>query len=229
MLKEEGGMKGKLLFSFIIHHCGLLHFSCSCLVAMCGKVVELLWGCLSILAGVPGSVYSSCKELEASARMRYLNSWSAAIMLVLALSVAVVMGQGPGGTAKKPEQKAPQAPPAQPIPEDGVTRITPAEAQALLEKGTAIIVDVRGEESYRIGHIKGALWMPDIASRTKELPRDKTIITYCSWPAEHSSARAAHDIKERGIEKAAALLGGYTAWVNAGFPTESGAAQTKGK
>ncbi|HEX8140795.1 MAG TPA: hypothetical protein VF544_24725 [Pyrinomonadaceae bacterium] len=39
----------------------------------------------------------------------------------------------------------------------------------------------------------------------------------------------ARDIKERGIEKTAALLGGYTAWVNAGFPTETGAAQTQGK
>jgi hypothetical protein len=112
--------------------------------------------------------------------MRYLTSRSAAIVLVLALSVVVVVGQGPGGTAKKPEQKAPQAPPAQQTPEDGVARITPAEARDLAEKGLAVIVDVRGEDSYRIGHIKGALWMPDIASRTKELPRDKTIITYCS-------------------------------------------------
>jgi 3-mercaptopyruvate sulfurtransferase SseA len=115
--------------------------------------------------------------------MRYLNFWSAGLVLLLALSVATVVGQqqGPGGTtAKKPEQKAPQAPPAQAAPEDGVARITPAEARELLEKGTAIIVDVRGEESYRIGHVKGALWMPDIAARTKELPRDKMIITYCS-------------------------------------------------
>jgi rhodanese-related sulfurtransferase len=27
-------------------------------------------------------------------------------------------------------------------------------------------------------------------------------------------------IKEKGLENAAALLGGYNAWVNAGFPTE---------
>jgi Rhodanese-like domain len=120
-------------------------------------------------------------ELEAPARMRYLTLSLAAMMLLVALSAAPLMGQqGAGGTAKKPEQKAPQAPPAQAVPDDGVARITPAEAHAMLEKGTAVIVDVRGEDSYRIGHIKGALWMPDIATRTKELPRDKTIITYCS-------------------------------------------------
>jgi hypothetical protein len=109
--------------------------------------------------------------------MRYLTSWSAAILLLLALSATVVMGQGPGTTAKKPD---PKAPPAQPVPADGVRRITPTEAHDLVEQGKAIIVDVRGEGSYRIGHIKGALWMPDIASRVKELPRDKMIIAYCS-------------------------------------------------
>lgn len=65
---------------------------------------------------------------------------------------------------------------------DGVRRVTPAEARAAVEKGQAVIVDVRGEDSFRAGHIKGALWIPvgDIAARAGELPRGKTIITYCS-------------------------------------------------
>jgi rhodanese-related sulfurtransferase len=28
-------------------------------------------------------------------------------------------------------------------------------------------------------------------------------------------------IKEKGFDNAAAILGGYSAWVNAGYPTES--------
>lgn len=65
---------------------------------------------------------------------------------------------------------------------DGVTRITPADAFAAVQRGRAIIVDVRGEDSYKAGHIKGALLIPinEIGSRTKELPRGKMIITYCS-------------------------------------------------
>jgi hypothetical protein len=110
--------------------------------------------------------------------MRYLTLPLAAVLLVSALLMTVVVaGQGTGGTAKKPETKAP---PAHATPEDGVPRIALAEAHDLLEKGKAIIVDVRGEDSYRIGHVKGALWMPDVAQRIKELPRDKMIITYCS-------------------------------------------------
>ena len=65
---------------------------------------------------------------------------------------------------------------------DGVRRIAPADARAAVEKGQAIIIDVRGEESYNAGHVKGARWinLNDIGSRTGELPRDKMIITYCS-------------------------------------------------
>lgn len=66
--------------------------------------------------------------------------------------------------------------------DDGVRRVTAAEAHTAVEKGQAVIVDVRGEDSFKAGHIKGALWIPvnDIASRAGELPRGKTIITYCS-------------------------------------------------
>ncbi len=65
---------------------------------------------------------------------------------------------------------------------DGVRRITVAEASAALEKGEAVIVDVRDAQSYAAGHIKGSLSIPgdDIAARVRELPRDKLIVTYCA-------------------------------------------------
>ena len=92
--------------------------------------------------------------------MRYLIS-IAALLVLSALMMDVAGGQAQG---------------------DGVRRITPAEARAAVEKGKALIVDVRGEDSYNAGHIKGARWinLNDIGSRTAELPRDKMIITYCS-------------------------------------------------
>ena len=66
--------------------------------------------------------------------------------------------------------------------DDGVRRITPAEAHKMVAKGQAVILDVRGEDSFKAGHIKGTLWIPlnDISSRAGELPRGKMIITYCS-------------------------------------------------
>jgi 3-mercaptopyruvate sulfurtransferase SseA len=46
-----------------------------------------------------------------------------------------------------------------------------------------VIVDTRSLENYEAGHIPGAISMPypdDIRARNQELPRDKTIILYCS-------------------------------------------------
>jgi Rhodanese-like domain len=65
---------------------------------------------------------------------------------------------------------------------DGVRRIKPVDARGAVAQGKAVIIDVRGEDSYNAGHIKGARWinLNDIGSRAGELPRDKMIITYCS-------------------------------------------------
>ena len=61
-------------------------------------------------------------------------------------------------------------------------RISVAEAREALANGTAVLVDVRGSESFQAEHAKGALSIPlsDIAGRAGELPKDKLIITYCT-------------------------------------------------
>jgi 3-mercaptopyruvate sulfurtransferase SseA len=65
---------------------------------------------------------------------------------------------------------------------DGARRVTPQELRQLFKKGQAIVVDVRTEEAYKAGHIKGAWLIPaaDIGNRADELPRNKLIATYCS-------------------------------------------------
>ncbi|MBA2732817.1 MAG: rhodanese-like domain-containing protein [Acidobacteria bacterium] len=100
-------------------------------------------------------------EFQEFHSMRYLIS----IASLLGLSVLMI-----GAVAGQAQQG------------DGVRRITPAEARAAVAQGKAIIVDVRGEDSYKAGHIKNARWinLNDIGSRAGELPRNKMIITYCS-------------------------------------------------
>jgi predicted sulfurtransferase len=68
------------------------------------------------------------------------------------------------------------------MPSDGVRRVTLAELQEALSKKEAIAVDVRGPVEYELGHISGARSLPLglIASRIKELPRDKLIVAYCA-------------------------------------------------
>lgn len=66
--------------------------------------------------------------------------------------------------------------------DDGVRRITPAEAREALAKGTAVMVDVRGEAAYKSGHIKDAILIPvnEVGARINKFPRNKLIITYCA-------------------------------------------------
>ena len=65
---------------------------------------------------------------------------------------------------------------------DGARRITIDEFDAMVKNGEAFVVDVRNQASYDVGHIPGAKLIPaaEIANHINELPRDKTIVTYCS-------------------------------------------------
>lgn len=61
-------------------------------------------------------------------------------------------------------------------------RIARDEAIKLVKEGKAVFVDVRSKEAYDAGHIKGAISIPEsqLATRVKELPAGKEIITYCA-------------------------------------------------
>jgi 3-mercaptopyruvate sulfurtransferase SseA len=65
---------------------------------------------------------------------------------------------------------------------DGARRVTIEELEAMLKDGTAIVVDVRNQAAYDQGHIPGSRLIPagEILNHIGELPRDKTIVTYCS-------------------------------------------------
>lgn len=105
-----------------------------------------------------------------------------------------------------------------------VPRVTPAELKALMDKGEAVAIDVRGSVPYELGHIRGAVWLPLglVAQRFGELPQDKVIVAYCTCKAEETSLEAAMMLaKQHGFERVAVLVGGYPAWSEAGLPTEA--------
>lgn len=86
----------------------------------------------------------------------------------------------PPATTTKPPVAATDAP-ATPAA-DATRRITVEEARAAFERGEAVFVDVRGEDAYRQGHIRGALSVPPgtAAQHAGKLPKNKLIITYCA-------------------------------------------------
>ncbi|HEY6187948.1 MAG TPA: rhodanese-like domain-containing protein [Pyrinomonadaceae bacterium] len=118
--------------------------------------------------------------------MRLFLSLPAAIILAaLALTACNSRdGSGSSGSAARSGGSTSSSAPAPTTsaPADGVERITTAELRDALEKGTAIVVDVRSPESYKAGHIRGAVNIPEpeITRRKDELPRDKKIVFYCS-------------------------------------------------
>jgi 3-mercaptopyruvate sulfurtransferase SseA len=69
-----------------------------------------------------------------------------------------------------------------PTPADGVRRVTVPDLQNLVKTNGVFIVDVRNEDAYNAGHVRGAKLIPlaDIDKRSGELPKDKLIVTYCA-------------------------------------------------
>lgn len=104
-----------------------------------------------------------------------------------------------------------------------VPRVNVTELRALMEKGEAVAVDVRGSVPWRYGHIPGAIWLPlgRIDQQFGKLPQDKLIVTYCTCKAEETSLEGAMKLaNEHGFPRVAVLHGGYPAWKEAGFPIE---------
>jgi hydroxyacylglutathione hydrolase len=103
--------------------------------------------------------------------------------------------------------------------------VTPRQAEKLVSSGEAVLVDVRDEASYVSGHVAGALHvpLPDVAAQASAFARDgRTVITYCSCPAEETSLAAAGRLIAEGFTDVLVLRGGIAAWAEAGLPINRG-------
>jgi rhodanese-related sulfurtransferase len=104
-----------------------------------------------------------------------------------------------------------------------VTMVDVPTAQAWIEAGDAVVVDVREQHEYDAGHIKGAtllplsVWDPDALP---EVPVGKHLLLHC-----RSASRcgvAAQSLIENGYQGPInRLAGGLLAWVAAGAPVET--------
>lgn len=100
---------------------------------------------------------------------------------------AVAVLTGCNSAEWKSASTSPVAPKGQTSPataavSDGIRRVTVAELKDLLAKNEAVVIDVRNQTSYDMGHIRGSRLIPEaeVASHIDELPRNKLIVTYCS-------------------------------------------------
>ena len=111
---------------------------------------------------------------------------------------------------------------------EAVPRVSPADAKAMIDRGEAVVVDVRdGTEVQATGKVPGALtisrglleFKADANSPTREaqLQPDRTIILYCASGGR--SALAGKTLQDMGYEKVL-NLGGFKEWAEAGMPVE---------
>lgn len=95
-----------------------------------------------------------------------------------------------------------------------VKNLTAQEAKELIDRGEAVVVDVRTEEEYAQSHIPGALLLPnetiDAQTARELLPdRDALILVYCR--SGRRSAQAARKLVELGYEDVSDF-GGIIDW-----------------
>lgn len=116
-------------------------------------------------------------------------------------------------------------------------RIEPAQAKQTIEAGEAVVLDLTSPFIGPAvkGQIPSAVWISprdllnanrrsaELIKSLPDLPRDKTIIAYCTCPDEEASVRLTRVLREQGYD-AWVLDGGLPAWRAAGFPMEAKAA-----
>lgn len=91
--------------------------------------------------------------------------------------------------------------------------ISREEFEALQRAGRSFLVDVRPREEFAHGHVDGAVSIPleELAGRLDELPRDRTIVTYCRGAYCLFSGEAVALLREHGFE-VTRLDEGWSEW-----------------
>jgi rhodanese-related sulfurtransferase/DNA-binding CsgD family transcriptional regulator len=103
--------------------------------------------------------------------------------------------------------------------------LTPMSREELLTlagEGELIMLDVRPENEYSVGHLPYAQSMPleELRRRLDDLPRDKPVVAYCRGPFCLMAKEAVELLQSRGF-KAVRLEDGVAEWRARGLPVET--------
>lgn len=100
------------------------------------------------------------------------------------------------------------------------------EAWKRYQEGQVLFVDARSTSEYRPAHLPGAVNVP-VESAGKgldELERavdsGKELVVYCSGPECSLSSDVASILTNKGFRNVTILSGGWSEWLDAGFPIE---------
>ena len=104
------------------------------------------------------------------------------------------------------------------LPIDNFNLISVHDLKSKLDKGEKIVIlDVRDKRKWDKGHINGAkhIYVGYLKDKLDEVPKDRPVIVYCG--TSRSANLAASILKKNGYGKVYNVLGGMTAWKNAGY------------
>lgn len=101
-----------------------------------------------------------------------------------------------------------------------IKELAPQELAGMLDRGEAIVVDVREPGEFAGGRIKGSVNMPLSRFGADALPdgKGKQIVLTCA--AGRRSAMALAQCARAGVAVDTHLAGGMGAWMRAGLPVE---------
>lgn len=110
---------------------------------------------------------------------------------------------------------------------DDPNELYPLDGETLMKRvktREVVVIDVRPEEEYRAGHIRGALGIPleKLKGRLAKLPRKKDIVAYCRGPYCMFATDAVRMLRSRGL-RAFRLDLSIHDWSALGLPLAAGA------
>lgn len=96
------------------------------------------------------------------------------------------------------------------------------DLKARLDKGDVTVLDVRQPSEWMDGHIAGATLITgaELPARSGEIPTDRPAAVVCG--SGYRSAVMSSLLRARGHERVLNVIGGMSAWNNAGLPLERG-------
>ncbi len=106
------------------------------------------------------------------------------------------------------------------------SRLEPVGREELIKKvksGDAIVIDVRPDEEYRMGHLPGAISIPldRLEEELGRLPLDKEIVALCGGEYCILADKAIEILRKQGMV-ARRSVDGVVEWELAGLPVETG-------
>ncbi len=105
---------------------------------------------------------------------------------------------------------------------DELEPVSRKELARRLKAGTVVVLDVRPEDEFELGHVRGAVNIPvdELKRRLAELPKSQEIVAYCRGPYCVFSFEAVALLRKRGYV-VRRLEDGFPEWKAAGLAIEA--------